>query len=67
MPEQLPALTEPQRSIVEAIGQGNGSVDEIIEATGLSTSVVLSQLTVLEIRGVVRRQAGLRVVLNTKK
>ena len=44
----------------------NDYADEIIEATGFSAAKVLSQLTILEIKGFIRRVAGRRVSLNTK-
>ena len=37
----------------------------MIERTGLGTAKVLSQLTVLEIKGYIRRVPGRRVSLNT--
>lgn len=63
--EQLKGLSEDQLQIVTAIGRGETHIDDIIEATGLSAAKVLSQLTVLEIRGYIRRAAGRRVSLNT--
>ena len=62
--ERLKGLSEDQLQIVTAIGRGETHVDDIIEATGLSTARVLSQLTALEIKGIVRRVAGRRVCLN---
>ncbi len=64
--EQLAALSEEQLQIITAIGRGETHIDDIIEATGLSTAKVLSQLTILEIKGYVRRSAGRRISLNTK-
>ena len=63
--EQLRDLSEDQLQIVTAIGRGETHIDDIIEATGMSAAKVLSQLTVLEIKGCVRRVAGRRVCLNT--
>ena len=65
--EQLAALTETQLKIVTAIDKDASYIDDIIEATGLSTAVVLAQLTVLEIKGYVRREAGRRFALNIAK
>ena len=42
-----------------------GYIDDVIERTGLGTAKVLSQLTVLEIKGYIRRIPGRRVSLNT--
>ena len=63
--EQLKGLSEDQLQIVTAIGRGETHIDDIIEATGMSTAKVLSQLTILEIKGYIRRSAGRRVSLNT--
>ena len=65
--EQLSQLSVEQLAIVSAIDKGSSHIDDIIEATGLGTAKVLAQLTVLEIKGFVRRQAGRRVSLNTAK
>ena len=42
-------------------------IDDIIEETGLPTGTVLSQLTLLEIKGYVRHGTGQRFSLNTRK
>ena len=65
--EQLSALSETQLRIITAIDKNAGHIDDIIEATGLPTATVLAQLTVLEIKGFVRREAGRRISLNTAK
>ena len=64
--EQLSGLSEDQLKILTAIEEGGSHVDDIIEATQLGTARVLSQLTVLQIKGFVRAEAGRRVVLNIK-
>ena len=64
--EQLKELNEEQLMIVSAIDSNDTHIDDIIEKTGLSTAKVLAQLTVLEIRGYVRRSAGRRISLNIK-
>ncbi len=65
--EQLASLSETQLKIVAAIEKDASHIDDIIEATGLPTATVLAQLTLLEIKGYVRREAGKRIVLNTVK
>ena len=65
--EQLSQLSEQQLQIITAIDSDASHIDDIIEATGLSAAAVLAQLTVLEIKGYVRRQAGRRFSLNTAK
>ena len=62
--QQLAQLTEDQLKIVMAIDPGSTHIDDITDRTGLSTARVLAQLTVLEIRGFVRREAGRRFALN---
>jgi len=64
---QLATLTEDQLKIVMAIDNNSTHIDDIIEATGLPTGKVLAQLTILEIKGFVRREAGRRITLNTVK
>ncbi len=64
MREQLAQLSAEQLQIVTAIGRGETHIDDIIETTGLSTAKVLSQLTILEIKGFIRRSAGRRISLN---
>ena len=62
--EQLKVLTEDQLKIVTAIGRGETHIDDIIENTGMSAAKVLAQLTILEIKGYIRRASGRRVSLN---
>ena len=65
--EQLKQLSEEQLRIITAIDRGETHIDDIIESTGLSAAKVLSQLTILEIKGYVRRSAGRRISLNLTK
>ena len=60
-------LHQDQLKIIAAIGKSASHIDDIIASTGLSTARVLSQLTVLEIKGYVRRDPGRRVALNIAK
>ena len=53
-------LTDDQRRILDAIGAYSTHVDDLTEQTGLPMARVLSQLTILEIRGLVRRETGKR-------
>ena len=64
--EQLSALNEDQLKIISAIDGSDTHIDDIIEKSGMSTAKVLAQLTVLEIKGFVRRSAGRRISLNIK-
>lgn len=65
--KQLEGLNEDQLKIIAVIGKSASHIDDIIASTGLSTARVLSQLTVLEIKGYVRRDPGRRVALNIAK
>lgn len=65
--ERLAALSEDQLRIVAAIDKGGSHIDEIIENSAFPAPKVLAQLTVLEIRGIVRRGPGKRFILNITK
>ena len=62
--DRLAQLTEDQLKIISAIDPGSTHIDDITDRSGLSTSRVLAQLTVLEIKGFVRREAGRRFARN---
>lgn len=47
-----------ERKIMEALLDGAGSVDEIVKKSGLAVPKILAALTLLEIRGSVKRMAG---------
>ena len=65
--KQLEGLGEDQLRIITAIEHDARHIDDIIEATGLPTAVVLAQLTRLQVRGFVRREPGQRFSLNITK
>ncbi len=50
-------LTAPQRKIFEALRSGPSGVDSLCEICSLPASVVVAELTFLQIRGLVRRGA----------
>ncbi len=58
---KLPALSANEEKIVALVKQGTTLADEIIAQTELPANVVLSSLTMLEIKGVIRRLPGKRV------
>ncbi len=62
--ETLAGLTEEQRGIVSALKDGERLVDDVIAETGLPAAKVLSALTLLEVKGVVKRLPGRRVRLH---
>ena len=51
-------LTNPQQTIVDAI-KGPSSLDQLVAWTGLPVHQVQSELTMLEVRGAIRREGGL--------
>jgi DNA processing protein len=54
----LPELTEPEQQIWGLLGAEPKHVDELIEASGLTASQVLSTLLVLEVKHVARQHPG---------
>lgn len=65
--EQLNTLTENQLKIVSAIERPSTHVDDIIDKSGLPASAVLSELTILQIKGFVSAGSGKRFTLNLTK
>ena len=61
--DRFRGLTDQERCIVERITQDGRLVDDIIAEAGIPASSVLSCLTMLEIKGVVKRLPGKRVAL----
>ena len=61
-----PALTGVQQRILESIGAQGATVDELLEATGLSAGVVMAELTMLQIGGAVGRTTANRFVRGKK-
>ena len=65
--EQLKSLTENQLKIVSAMESPSMHVDDIIDKTALPASAVLSELTILQIKGFVTAENGKRFTLNVSK
>ncbi|NCB74747.1 MAG: DNA-protecting protein DprA [Clostridia bacterium] len=65
--EQLSGLSERQLKIVSAVDEKSKHIDDIIEATGFSAAEVLSELTILQIKGFVTQENGKRFTLNITK
>jgi DNA processing protein len=53
-----PGLTDAQKQILSVL-KAPGSLDELVAWTGLPVSRVQAELTMLEVRGAVRREGGL--------
>lgn len=64
---QLAELPQAQLQIMCAIEKNGTHIDEIIEHTGLPTAAVMSNLTILRVKGYIRQLPGNRVSLNTAK
>lgn len=57
------SLTDNERKIVDALGESQRLVDDVVAETGLSTGALLAALTMLELKGIIRRLPGKRIVL----
>jgi len=64
---EFPGFNETQYSILDAIGTNELYPDEISARTQLPISAILSQLTILEIKGAIKRTPGKRIIINTSK
>lgn len=65
--EQLSGLTENQLKIISVMERKSMHVDDIIDLSGLAAPSVLSELTILQIKGFVTQESGKRFTLNIKK
>ena len=59
----LPKLSEEEKAFVLTLQNGQRLVDEVIAETGMTTGKVLALMTMLELKGVIRRLPGKRVTL----
>ena len=59
----LPPLSGDSKRIADLLASGERLVDDVIAETGLPTAKVLSLLTMLELKGVIRRLPGKRIAL----
>lgn len=58
------ASNETESIIMKCIGDGQGHIDQICRATGLKTSIIQSNLAMMEINGLVKHTGNLNYVLN---
>lgn len=63
---QLSGLTDNQLKIVSVMGERAKHIDDIIDEAELPASAVLSEMTVLQIKGFVVQESGKRFSLNIK-
>lgn len=61
---QLEKLSESQLKIISVLKESSMHVDDIIDLSELSAPTVLSELTVLQIKGFVSQESGKRFTLN---
>ena len=61
--DMLPKLSEDEEKIVSSLRSGERLVDDVIAETGLSAGKVLATLTLLEVKGVVKRLPGRHICL----
>lgn len=64
--KNLSALTGEERMIAETLRNGARLVDDVIAEAGIPAAKVLSSLTMLEIKGLIRRLPGKRVCINSE-
>lgn len=55
----IDSLGGDERTLAEQLREGPVGVDDLIDRTGLGASTVLSTLTLMEVKGTVRRQSGM--------
>ncbi len=61
--DTLPPLSEDEGKIVSALRDGERLVDDVIAETGLGAGKLLALLTLLEVKGVVKRLPGRHISL----
>ena len=61
--DTLPKLSAEESQVVACLKGGQRLVDDVIAETGLTTGKLLALLTMLELRGVIRRLPGKRIAL----
>lgn len=59
----LRTLSRDEQAIVTALKEGERLVDDVIAETGLTTGKLLAALTMLELKGILRRLPGKRITL----
>lgn len=61
--DALAKLSPEEGAIVTALQKGERLVDDVIAETGMTTGKLLALLTMLELKGMIRRLPGKRIVL----
>jgi DNA processing protein len=57
-------LNEPEKAVLAAVGDEPLTIDEVVVASGLAVQNVLATISVLEMRRLIRRLGGNRVMRN---
>ena len=58
-----PKLSEEEQKIYDALSGGDRLVDDVIAQTGLTTGKILGLLTMMELKGILKRLPGKRITL----
>ena len=58
-----PKLSEEEQKVYDALTGGERLVDDVIAQTGLTTGKILGLLTMMELKGIIRRLPGKRITL----
>lgn len=61
--KDISAFSPEEQRLIQALQSGQRLVDDVIAEVGLPTAKVLSMLTIMEIKGIIRRLPGKRIVL----
>ena len=61
--DTLSKLSPDEQAIVTAVRDGERLVDDVIAETGMTTGKLLATLTMLELKGIIRRHPGKRISL----
>ena len=61
--KDLSAHSPEERTLIAALQSGERLVDDVIAEMGLPTAKILSMLTIMEIKGIIRRLPGKRIAL----
>ena len=61
--DTLSKLSPDEQAIVTAVKDGERLVDDVIAETGMTTGKLLATLTMLELKGIIRRHPGKRISL----
>lgn len=63
----LPKLSADERTIVLSLRNGQRLVDDVIAETGMTTGKILALITILEMKGILRRLPGKHIILKEMK